>query len=130
MIRAIYRVLLWLHAPAFRRQFAAEMLWIFDESAESRFGPLPLGDVAAYPDEADDLARRVAQRHFGRDQPATGSAIPVYERLFAVENRLAGSKHLHVVAVISLSQLRRKKIEARLASKFRLRGPSGELNVG
>ena len=36
MIRAIYRVLLWLHAPAFRRQFAAEMLWIFDESAESQ----------------------------------------------------------------------------------------------
>ena len=33
MIRSFYRSLLWLHPPAFRRQFAGEMLWIFDESA-------------------------------------------------------------------------------------------------
>jgi hypothetical protein len=32
MIRILYRVLLWLHPPAFRREFANEMLWIFDET--------------------------------------------------------------------------------------------------
>lgn len=32
MIRSLYRSLLWLHPPAFRRQFAGEMLWIFDEA--------------------------------------------------------------------------------------------------
>jgi len=35
MTRALYEWLLWLHPPAFRRQFAAEMLWIFDEASES-----------------------------------------------------------------------------------------------
>ena len=33
MMRSLYRSLLWLHPPAFRRQFAGEMLWIFDEAA-------------------------------------------------------------------------------------------------
>jgi hypothetical protein len=33
VIRSLYRSLLWLHPPAFRRQFAGEMLWIFDEAA-------------------------------------------------------------------------------------------------
>ena len=32
MTRLLYRCLLWLHPPAFRREFAGEMLWIFDET--------------------------------------------------------------------------------------------------
>ncbi len=32
MRRATYRVLLALHPPAFRRQFAGEMLWVFDQA--------------------------------------------------------------------------------------------------
>jgi hypothetical protein len=32
-MRASYRCLIWLHPPAFRRQFAEEMIWIFDEAA-------------------------------------------------------------------------------------------------
>ncbi len=32
--RSLYRCLLSLHPPAFQRQFASEMLWIFDEVAE------------------------------------------------------------------------------------------------
>lgn len=32
MTRSIYRVLLYLHPRSFRRHFAAEMLWIFDEA--------------------------------------------------------------------------------------------------
>jgi hypothetical protein len=32
MIRSIYRTLLWLHPGGFRKQYAEEMLWIFDES--------------------------------------------------------------------------------------------------
>ncbi len=35
MTRLLYRCLLWLHPPGFRRQFAGEMLWIFDEAAAS-----------------------------------------------------------------------------------------------
>jgi hypothetical protein len=34
-MRQMYRCLLWLHPAAFRRQFAEEMLWIFDEAADS-----------------------------------------------------------------------------------------------
>lgn len=33
MTRWLYRSLLRLHPPAFRREFAGEMLWIFDEAA-------------------------------------------------------------------------------------------------
>jgi len=39
--RTLYRFLLQIHPPAFRRQFAAEMLWIFDEAAKS-VGARPL----------------------------------------------------------------------------------------
>jgi hypothetical protein len=33
--RSFYRCLLLLHPPAFRQRFADEMLWIFDESANT-----------------------------------------------------------------------------------------------
>jgi hypothetical protein len=36
MMRTFYRCLLWLHPPLFRRQFAGEMLWIFDQAAQSQ----------------------------------------------------------------------------------------------
>jgi hypothetical protein len=35
MIRRFYRCLVRLHPPAFRQQFAAEMLWIFEEAASA-----------------------------------------------------------------------------------------------
>ncbi len=31
-MRTLYRSLLWVHPPAFRKEFAGEMLWIFDET--------------------------------------------------------------------------------------------------
>lgn len=34
--RTLYQLLLWLHPPAFKREFAEEMLWIFDESIRDR----------------------------------------------------------------------------------------------
>ena len=40
MTRSLYRSLLWLHPPAFRAQFAEEMLWIYDETAAA--GVIPL----------------------------------------------------------------------------------------
>jgi D-alanyl-D-alanine carboxypeptidase len=36
MFRSLYRLLLYLHPPLFRRRFAEEMLWIFDETAETQ----------------------------------------------------------------------------------------------
>jgi len=44
-MRTLYRCLLWLHPPAFRREFAGEMLWIYDESGES--GPLLLDGLVS-----------------------------------------------------------------------------------
>jgi hypothetical protein len=35
MKRLFYQWLLWLHPPQFRREFAGEMLWIFESSVES-----------------------------------------------------------------------------------------------
>jgi hypothetical protein len=40
MTRALYRWLLWLHPPAFRREFAGEMLWIFEEASAEGVVPL------------------------------------------------------------------------------------------
>jgi len=38
MTRTFYRWLLRLHPPVFRRQFAGEMLWIFDEASGTEGG--------------------------------------------------------------------------------------------
>jgi len=48
-MRLCYRCLLWLHPPAFRRQFADEMLWIFDQSPAR---------AALFADGAASLARQ------------------------------------------------------------------------
>lgn len=42
MIRSLYRFLLRLHPPAFRRRFSEEMLWIFDETQSARRGTASL----------------------------------------------------------------------------------------
>jgi hypothetical protein len=51
-MRTCYRCLLWLHPPVFRRQFAGEMLWIFDQTAESQ------GALALFLDGLGSLARQ------------------------------------------------------------------------
>jgi hypothetical protein len=51
-MRACYRCLLWLHPPVFRREYAGEMLWIFDQSAESQ------GLTALFSDGLGSLARQ------------------------------------------------------------------------
>jgi hypothetical protein len=45
MTRALYASLLWLHPPAFRRQFASEMQWIFDEARVSEGALVLLVDL-------------------------------------------------------------------------------------
>ena len=52
MTRLLYRCLLRLHPAAFRRQFAGEMLWIYDEAAAS------CGPVALLSDGVVSLARQ------------------------------------------------------------------------
>jgi hypothetical protein len=52
MTRALYRCLLQLHPPWFRRQFAGEMLWIFEEASASE------GTVALFFDGLLSLARQ------------------------------------------------------------------------
>jgi hypothetical protein len=44
MMRSLYRSVLLLHPPDFRRQFAGEMLWIFDEASASEGAIKLLGD--------------------------------------------------------------------------------------
>ena len=44
MTRVVYRWLLWLHPPAFRREFASEMLLIFEEGAEAEGAATLLAD--------------------------------------------------------------------------------------
>lgn len=52
MSRNLYRALLWMHPPAFCKEFAAEMMWVYDEaSAET-------GGAALVTDAACSLARQ------------------------------------------------------------------------
>jgi hypothetical protein len=51
-MRSCYRCLLWLHPPVFRREFAGEMLWIFDQASG------PLGAGALFLDGLGSLARQ------------------------------------------------------------------------
>ncbi len=45
MNRRLYRVLVRMHPPAFRREFAAEMLWIYDQAAAERGSAALLWDA-------------------------------------------------------------------------------------
>jgi hypothetical protein len=45
MTRALYSSLLRLHPPAFRRRFATEMLWVFDEARPSEGAVVLLFDL-------------------------------------------------------------------------------------
>jgi len=45
--RSTYRMLLWLHPPAFRRHFADEMTWVFEEAVRDRQASGFCADVAA-----------------------------------------------------------------------------------
>ncbi|HLG95675.1 MAG TPA: hypothetical protein VKX49_05120 [Bryobacteraceae bacterium] len=47
MRRALYQILLVLHPAPFRRQFAAEMLWVFDQAARDGAASGFCLDVAA-----------------------------------------------------------------------------------
>jgi hypothetical protein len=47
MTRLLYQWLLWLHPPFFRREFAGEMLWIFDSSVAAEGAPALLFDGVA-----------------------------------------------------------------------------------
>ena len=51
-MRTCYRCLLWMHPPVFRREFAGEMLWIFDQASESQ------GALALFFDGLGSLARQ------------------------------------------------------------------------
>jgi hypothetical protein len=51
-MRTCYRCLLWLHPPVFRREFAGEMLWIFDQASESQ------GATVLFFDGLGSLARQ------------------------------------------------------------------------
>jgi hypothetical protein len=44
MTRAVYLCLVWLHPPSFRRRFAEEMTWIFDEASSDIGGATFLAD--------------------------------------------------------------------------------------
>lgn len=45
MMRGLYRLVLWLHPPSFRRRYADEMLWIYDSSAAEGETALLLQDA-------------------------------------------------------------------------------------
>jgi len=83
--RSLYRCLVQLHPPAFRRRFAPEMLWIFDEIADRD------ARIELFSDALMSLARQwvvrvaiqkllIGELRFG-PLPATGSGQFAWERI-------------------------------------------------
>ena len=83
--RSLYRCLVQLHPPAFRRQFAPEMLWIFDEVADRD------ARIELFADALCSLARQwvvrwaiqkllIGELRLG-PLPATGSGQFAWERI-------------------------------------------------
>jgi D-alanyl-D-alanine carboxypeptidase len=83
--RSLYRCLVQLHPPAFRRRFAPEMLWIFDEIADHD------ARIELFTDALASLARQwvvrvaiqkllIGELRFG-PLPATGSGQFAWERI-------------------------------------------------
>ena len=83
--RSLYRCLVQLHPPAFRRRFAPEMLWIFDEIADHD------ARIELFSDALMSLARQwvvrvaiqkllIGELRFG-PLPATGSGQFCWERI-------------------------------------------------
>jgi len=70
MCRALYRLLLKLHPPAFRERFAEEMLWIFDEAAATQ------GAARLFADAFVSLLRQWVVRPESWHMPIAAAATP------------------------------------------------------
>src|SRR6478736_8522066 len=98
--RSLYRYLVRLHPAAFRREFAEEMLWIFDQ-ASARGTTAPL-----FADALSSLARQWVLRAPWGKLPS-GDAIPVpvgsgsfaWEHIALPETPLSASRILQGSAV-------------------------------
>ena len=78
MFRSLYRLLLYLHPPLFRQRFAEEMLWIFDEAAETQ------GVLRLFADAFVSLLRQWVERPESLHMPlaAAVSAEPARASAF------------------------------------------------
>jgi len=76
MLRAIYVILLRLHPRFFRQQFAEEMLWIFDESANTR------REFSLFADALRSLATQwMFRSDFDQEPQLAGIAAPGADRV-------------------------------------------------
>ena len=101
--RSLYRILLALHPPVFRRHFASEMLWVFDKAASD-------GEASRF---CIDVAGSLVKQWMRQPMLWTiggaviGSSVTMYwatsvvPRLH-VQKSLLREQDLMVIAVISL----------------------------
>jgi Beta-lactamase class C and other penicillin binding proteins len=100
VVRDLYRCLVRLHPAAFRREFASEMLWIFDETSARG------STVSLFADALASLARQWLLRPLWQKLPARG-AIPAsadsgtfaWEHIGIPEASLSASRILQGSAV-------------------------------
>jgi hypothetical protein len=92
VIRWLYWGLLWLHPPAFRRAFAGEMLWIYDETSGAALVWLLFGDALV------SLARQWVLRTGAWKVAAAGVGgllqITLGGLIFGLFHELHGTSHL------------------------------------
>jgi hypothetical protein len=91
MTHALYRLLLWLHPPAFRREFSGEMLWIFEQSRGAELWTL-------FADALISLARQWVLRAGAWKLAAAGVGgllqIMLGGLIFGLFHELHGARHL------------------------------------
>jgi D-alanyl-D-alanine carboxypeptidase len=129
--RRVYRLLLALHPRTFQEEFAAEMLWIFDEeSTKGRSVPLFFDMLAS-------LARQWMKTGAGH-QPVTNPAPVVAGQLFAWEHIGMPDTHLPaarvlqggVVAMVLMAALALAAVQPPSKFQVRAQGPWGGIGGG
>jgi hypothetical protein len=120
MIRTLYRCLLQLHPPAFRRRFAGEMLWIFEETwASSRAGSLLLDGLLS-------LLRQWLLR--SGSWKVAGGAIGGFLEIMACIALMA-SAHKTSGSHPASPQVIADRLSGHWQGNFRWPGPFGEMSL-
>jgi len=125
MMRWIYQGLLWLHPPAFRQQFAGEMLWIFDEASSAR------GVVPLFADGVISLGRQWLLRS-GMWKVAVAGIGGLFEISLAIPMvfpSLWGPCHVRAALAEMAADAARVRFAGNWTGTLRSTGPSGRIEL-
>lgn len=128
MIRSLYRSMLRLHPPGFRRQFADEMLWIYDETAGA-------GTISLLTDGFFSLVRQWLTLPGTLTLAAAGCGGAMHMALFLVMTLPMMSRSpaviyvRHAVSPSGMADMSSVRFSGNWVGTLRSTGPSGPMQL-